>query len=321
MHLLALPSERTVQREMAPRRAGAGDDPVLMREAVKAYTAEYQVRESAWSSFVASAAEDIAADQPRPQTAPPPPRLTHEVLVMFDEVKLSSNCGFTSTGGIIGGVATTSHDFSSLHDFYRGQAAAQSSRSPADHAMVFCIRSIEAPSLLLPVCYCLQDGTLDGAFVVSTLMAVVSKVQCAGLRVRHILADGASFNLKAFKAILGHGDGALGTSCSPGANDEHRFSVSFANPDIPGKSITVSVCADHTLKRMVRAAYQSHPERPRRFKIPVAAGGSGDSFTWRPLVRVYYDDLKRGQHRRTQLRLIDIKRDGFADLRVRIVLM
>ena len=131
-------------------------------------------------------------------------------------------------------MATTDVDFACLHDFFRDHEG-RSGREPADHALVFCIQAIEAPSLLLPVLFCLENGTLDGAFVHSTILAVLSKVQYPGLRVRHILADGASFNLLAFKLLLGHGSGAMGTS-------PHRFGVTFPNPDYPDKVISVSVC-------------------------------------------------------------------------------
>ena len=200
-------------------------------------------------------------------------------------------------------------DFTSLHDFFGGLDN-DGERRPADHALVVAIQSIENPEWLNPVLFCLQDGTLDGAFIHSTVLATLSKVQAAGFEVRHILADGASCNLKAFKLLLGLGTGALGSQ-------PFDFATSFDNPDMPGRRISVSVCADHSLKRGVRAAYQSHPDRVRELTIPVALGGRGSgAFSWKPLVKVYYDDVAAGGHRRTPLRLGDVRRDGFADLRV-----
>jgi len=75
------------------------------------------------------------------------------------------------------------------------------------------------------------------------------------------------------------------------------------------------VCSDHTLKRLVRAAYESSPGRKRLFHIPDGLGGM-QPFTWQAIVAVWTYDQTHKECRRTPLRRDAVFRDGFSDLRV-----
>jgi len=87
MHMLLLPSSRTMQREMAARRPDAGDDNTLMRQSFEMYTAEQDRREKEWIVYEQQVAEaESAGEGAGAQLKPPDPRLTGEVILMFDEV-------------------------------------------------------------------------------------------------------------------------------------------------------------------------------------------------------------------------------------------
>ena len=82
MDLLKLPCERTMQREMSARTPSAGDDNTLLRLAMEHYEQERRLREREWLDYERAKA---GADVPAPL-----PKLTGEVILLFDEVGLGT---------------------------------------------------------------------------------------------------------------------------------------------------------------------------------------------------------------------------------------
>jgi len=114
---------------------------------------------------------------------------------------------------------------------------------------------------------------------------------------------------------LGKGD----IGCSFAGEDPHAFEPKMKNPLHPSENIWFTVCSDHTLKRLVRAAYESNPARKRLFQRK-REGQSAQAFTWAAIVAVWRWDQDHLTCRRTALRRDAVFRDGFSDLRVWVAL-
>jgi len=113
--------------------------------------------------------------------------------------------------------------------------------------------------------------------------------------------------------------GQIGLTFNTHPEDPHRFTTSFANPDNPGRVIFLTVCADHCLKRQARALYDSHPQRHREFRRPVAAGGSNVEFGFLPVENTWRAE-QGNPHKTANLQKRVIFRDRISDLSVPIAL-
>jgi len=182
--------------------------------------------------------------------------------------------------------------------------------------MVFAVRVIERPSVQSVVAYMLTNGPLNSDKVATTLLEVLDLVQSKGMTVRLVGCDGASTNLAAIKTLCGLGRGDI--SCEQMGTDPHFFEPKMENPLHPGEFIWFIVCSDHTMKRLVRCAYESYIGRKRGLMMPTPAGGQ--PFTWDAIMHCFTQDKANAECRRTPLRREHVYRDGFSDLRVCVAL-
>jgi hypothetical protein len=183
--------------------------------------------------------------------------------------------------------------------------------------MVYAARVLERPSEHTIIAYMLTASTLRGNEVGTALSEVLVLIQSKGFVVRLIGCDGAPTNIAAIKTLcrLGRGD----ISCENGGEDEHYFEPKMPNPLYPEDDIWFIVCSDHCMKRLVRAAFESHGQRKRSFEMPTAT--HSQPFTWEAIYRVWMWDKAHHKCRRTKLLAEDVFRDGFSDLRVKVALM
>ena len=211
----------------------------------------------------------------------------NEVILIFDEAKVTSKVKWSSSGQKSLGLALTDEEFPLLHDVYE-EANSIGEPLRTEYNPQFLWRDLTSDFGVIGP-YFSSNNSYDHRFVIASVKETKRRMHSCDFLVVGNVCDGASTNLSAIKVMCQETRGVFGSDETQ--DDKPKIKAWFTNYFTPELKVYCCICPSHRLENMINVLYQSRdtPGGTKLFKIQQNL----PYFGWRQIKDMYHREEAR----------------------------